>query len=37
MLAQRYEMALVPGQRIFKEQTITMRPKYGMRMTLSRR
>ena len=37
MLAQRYEMALVPGQRIFKEQTITMRPKYGMRMVLKRR
>jgi len=37
MLAQRYEMALVPGQRIFKEQTITMRPKYGVRMALKRR
>jgi cytochrome P450 len=37
MLAQRYEMALVPGQRIVKEQTITMRPRYGIRMVLKRR
>lgn len=37
MMAQRYTMALVPGQTIFKEQTITMRPKYGPRMLLIRR
>ncbi|MFN8440779.1 MAG: cytochrome P450 [Caldilineaceae bacterium] len=34
MMAQKYEMELIPGQRIEKEATVTMRPKYGMKMRL---
>ena len=37
MMAQKYEMELLPGQRIEKEATVTMRPKYGMKMKLVER
>lgn len=37
MMAQKVEMELIPGQRIEKEATITMRPKYGMRMKVVER
>jgi len=34
-IAQRYDLKLVPGQKIEREVAVTMRPKYGMRMTLN--
>lgn len=37
MMAQKYEMEIIPGQRIEKEATVTMRPKYGMKMRLVER
>ncbi len=36
-MAQNYEMVLEPGQTIFKEQAVTMRPKYGMNVRLKSR
>jgi cytochrome P450 len=35
-VAQRYRLALVPGQRIEVAPLVTLRPKHGMMMTLSR-
>jgi cytochrome P450 len=37
MIAQRYELDLVPGQRIEPQPSITMRPKYGMKMRVRAR
>jgi cytochrome P450 len=37
MIAQRYELELVPGQRIEPQPSITMRPKYGMKMRVRAR
>jgi cytochrome P450 len=34
-IAQRYDLKLVPNQKIEREVAVTMRPKYGMRMVLS--
>ena len=36
-LAQRWKLRLVPGHRVEPEPLITLRPKYGMRMTLESR
>jgi cytochrome P450 len=36
-LAQRWQMQLVPGQRVEPQPLITLRPKFGMRMLLRRR
>jgi cytochrome P450 len=36
-LAQKWGMTLVPGHRVQTEPLITLRPKYGMRMTLEAR
>jgi cytochrome P450 len=36
-IAQRWQLRLVPGQRIALEPIITLRPRYGMRMTVERR
>ncbi len=36
-IAQKYRLKLVPGQRIEKDPTITLRPKYGMKMYLENR
>lgn len=36
-LAQKWKMRLVPGHRVELQPSITLRPKYGMQMTLERR
>lgn len=36
-LAQRWRMRLAPGQRVEPKPMITLRPKYGMRMSVTRR
>ncbi len=36
-LAAKWKMSLVPGHRVELQSSITLRPKYGMRMTLERR
>lgn len=36
-MAQHYTMQLEPGQNIFKEQAVTMRPKFGMNVRLQAR
>jgi cytochrome P450 len=36
-LAQRWRMRLAPGQRVAPQPLITLRPRYGMRMTAHRR
>ena len=36
-LAQKWRMRLVPGHRIALDPIVTLRPRYGMRMTLTRR
>ena len=36
-MAQKYTMTLEPGQTIFKEQAVTMRPKFGMYVRLEAR
>jgi cytochrome P450 len=36
-IARRWRLSLVPGQRVALSPTITLRPKYGMRMTLETR
>ena len=36
-IAQKWKLRLVPGQPVEPEPLITLRPKYGMRMTLERR
>ena len=36
-IAQRWKMRLVPGHRVELKPLITLRPKYGMRMTVHRR
>ena len=36
-LAQRWRMQLVPGHRVAMQPVVTLRPRYGMRMTLTRR
>jgi cytochrome P450 len=36
-LAQRWQMRLVPGHPVMPRPTVTLRPKYGMRMILTRR
>ncbi len=36
-IAQRYRLHLVPGHRVVPEPLITLRPKYGMQMTLDKR
>jgi len=36
-VAQRYRLALAPGQRIEPQPSITLRPRHGVRMTLRRR
>ena len=36
-IAQQWQMRLAPGQRVAVQPQITLRPKYGMRMTLERR
>jgi cytochrome P450 len=37
MMAQRYEVRVVPNQKVEREVTITMRPKHGLRVMLHRR
>ena len=37
MLAQRFRFDLMPGQRIVAEPTVTLRPRDGIRMLLTRR
>jgi cytochrome P450 len=37
MLVQSYRLSLVPGHRVALEPMITLRPKYGMRMTIAAR
>jgi cytochrome P450 len=37
MMAQRYEVRVLPNQKVEREVTITMRPKHGLRVTLQRR
>lgn len=37
MMAQRYTLELLPGQRIEKQAAITLRPRYGMQMRLQPR
>jgi cytochrome P450 len=37
MLAQRYRLHLVPGHRVEPWALVTLRPKYGMKMTVERR
>ena len=36
-LVQRWQMRLAPGQKIGLQPQVTLRPRYGMRMTLFRR
>jgi cytochrome P450 len=36
-IAQRYQLALAPGQQVEKEPLITLRPKNGLRMTVKQR
>ena len=36
-LAQKWKMRLVPGHRVELQPSITLRPKYGIKMTLERR
>ncbi|HLE24334.1 MAG TPA: cytochrome P450, partial [Thermodesulfobacteriota bacterium] len=36
-LAAKWKTSLVPGHRVELQPSITLRPKYGMRMTLERR
>ena len=36
-LAQRWRLRLVPGHRVALDPKITLRPKYGMRMTVAGR
>jgi hypothetical protein len=37
IIAQKWTMRLIPGQRIKLDPAITLRPKYGMRMKLIQR
>jgi cytochrome P450 len=37
MLVQRFQLDLVPGARVVPETTVTLRPRYGLPMTLRRR
>lgn len=37
MIAQRFQLDLVPGARVTPEPTITLRPRDGVPMTLRRR
>ncbi|MGH7232220.1 MAG: cytochrome P450, partial [Nitrospiraceae bacterium] len=37
LIAQRYELTLVPGHPVEPEVTITLRPRYGIKMTRQRR
>jgi cytochrome P450 len=36
-IAQRYELSLAPGHEVVIEDVLTIRPKYGMRMTITER
>ena len=36
MIAQRFELGLVPGHPVVKDPAVTLRPKFGMRMTVKR-
>ena len=36
-IAQEWQLKLVPGHPVEPEPLITLRPKYGMRMTVERR
>jgi cytochrome P450 len=36
-LAQRFDWTLVPGQKVVPDPTVTLRPKYGLAMKVSRR
>ena len=36
-LAQRYQLRLAPGQVVQPQANITLRPKYGLKMTLEHR
>lgn len=36
-LAKRWRLRLVPGRRVELQPLITLRPRYGLRMTLERR
>jgi cytochrome P450 len=37
ILARRFQLELVPGHRVEAQPLITLRPKYGMAMTIARR
>ena len=36
-IAQRYQLCLVPGHPVEPQMLVTLRPKYGLRMTIHRR
>jgi cytochrome P450 len=36
-IAQRYQLRLVPGHPVEPQMKVTLRPKYGLRMTIQRR
>src|SRR5712692_1845946 len=36
-IAQRYQLRLVPGHPVEPQMLVTLRPKYGLRMTIRRR
>ena len=36
-IAQRYQLRMVPGHQVEPQMLVTLRPKYGLKMTISRR